>query len=100
LRRERRTKAQPKTESTFIDMVRAGHERIRKTVWANANAYLRIHIVNKGFGPWGYLYDRTSQEGIGEPTPQTMTLFQPGTEEDPGWEPYAGPRDSEDKDSN
>ena len=66
------------------DLGRAGHAyiRFRESIWANPNAYMRLSVLitstqERYLGPWLHLYDRMTQEMIGEPTPQNYLTFYP-----------------------
>jgi hypothetical protein len=53
--------------------------RIRDSRWANPHAYARLRVVQMGhgpraLGPWVHLFDRPTQEAIGEPTPQAVLI--------------------------
>lgn len=71
-----------------------GISRLRDPQWANHHAYVRIDLVEvngvTGHGPWAHLYDRKTQEAIGEPTPQTFLITS--LIDDSG-EPYTGELD-------
>ena len=55
--------------------------RVRDPKWANPDAYLRLSVIEhrdeRSIGPWGHLFDRRSQEAIGEPTPQQLFTMMP-----------------------
>lgn len=79
---------------TITDAVCKKIKRLRRPIWANANAYilLILHEVEgkNYFGPWYYLFDRTCQEVIGEPTPQQILAI---ADETADYEEYLGPLD-------
>ena len=81
------------------EATKQGIKRLRDPRWVNPEAYIRIGIIENGgrrfHGPWGSLYDRKTQEVIGEPTPQKFLLMQ--LLDDNG-EEYKGPLDKDDKD--
>lgn len=64
--------------------------RIRKPVWANPNAYMRLPLMEKGYGPWAELYDDRSQEMMEiRPGSQLVLVLNLGDDKD--WEVYSGP---------
>lgn len=67
--------------------------RIRATVWANDNAYLRLPLMANGtYGPWAELYDdRVQLDVLGvKPGSQKILILSPMADGD-GYEPYTGP---------
>lgn len=80
---------------TINEAIKANIARVRLPIW-NATAYLKIHLVKGGLGPWVELWDRPIQEIIPAPTPQTLPAWDLG--EESRWEESTGERDSEDKD--
>lgn len=50
--------------------------RVRESHWANPQAYARVSVLTmrdgRSLGPWLHLFDRVTQELIGEPTPQAV----------------------------
>lgn len=85
---------------TLTDAFHKNISRVRKTVWINPYAYLRQDILkhesaNERFcGPWCHLFDRKTQELIGEPTPQSILAMYCEADD---WEIYTGPIDENDK---
>ena len=80
---------------TLGDAAKKGIARVRLPIWANKNAYMKIDLVGGGrLGPWGKLYERGTQEAIGEPTPQILSVI--GDTSD-GYEEYTGELDADDK---
>lgn len=87
----------------IIDLLRSGHSRIRRKVWADPHAYLRFNLYlgtqeQCVMGPWARLYERGTQQLLGFPTPQEqlvagMNLTKDSTDD---WEAYLGPLDPED----
>lgn len=75
---------------TIDEAVENGISRVRRPMWSNPNAYVRLDLVDGGRGPWLRLYDRTSQEAIGEPTPQVAPCFNDSLTD---YEEYTGPID-------
>lgn len=72
------------TGQQLIDAVALGESelgfvRCRDAKWANPDAYLRLAVLvidgQRNIGPWAHLYDRATQEAIGEPTPQAFVTF-------------------------
>lgn len=60
--------------------------RFRDPKWANPDAYARLSVVEitgkdgsvgTTIGPWVHLFDRRTQEAVGEPTPQHTPSFMP-----------------------
>jgi len=79
--------------------------RFRDPVWSNPEAYARLSVLvqddRRVLGPWLHLFDRRSQEVIGEPTPQVLmlvgsTLFDPGRFRAYEIEPWTGALDRAD----
>lgn len=74
----------------------AGVSRLRLPVW-NPAAYIKIDIIQQGktrfIGPWFHLYDRATQEAIGEPTPQHALRIG---DNESDYEAYTGPLDKDD----
>jgi len=80
---------------TVKEAVVRGIERLRLEVWADPHAYLKLDLLPGGMsGPWAHLYDRVTQEAIGEPTPQDILAFH--LDSDDRFVAYAGPRDRDD----
>lgn len=78
---------------SLAELQAAGIARFRKPQWSNPGAYLRIDILGDGTrGPWAHLFDRLSQEAIGEPTPQTF-LALALSDDSTGWLPWDGTLD-------
>ena len=90
----------------------AGHAyiRVREPQWANLHAYARFSVLTgagldqpRMLGPWMHLFDRHTQEVIGEPTPQALCLLlQPGGSRgflEANWIVYDGPIDPADQGS-
>lgn len=75
--------------------------RCRDAKWANPNAYIRLSVIRhndiRQLGPWAHLFDRQTQESIGEPTPQAVLTFQPPFNAaaflSGDYEPWTGPLD-------
>jgi hypothetical protein len=64
----------------LVEPFQSGYLRVRLPQWANPQAYVRLYIVGssaggRAFGPWGHLFDRSTQEAIGVATPQEFVLF-------------------------
>lgn len=79
---------------TLDQLTAAGIARFLRPVWADPAAYARIDLTPGGFrGPWMHLYDRRTQEAIGEPTPQHMPCVGDATDD---YEPYHGEPDPAD----
>jgi len=62
--------------------------------WANPEAYMKLVRVGEFHGPVARLYDRQTQEAIGEPTPQEFIATSMAS---PDWMPYTGPLDKADQ---
>lgn len=85
----------------------AGHAyiRCRDPNWASPQAYIRLSVLlhngQRTLGPWAHLFDRVTQEAIGEPTPQaTLTFMPPFNREaffSQEYDPWAGDLDHEDE---
>ena len=65
-----------------LSKVGHGYVRVRDSKWANPDAYLRLSVFLRAengrvLGPWGHLFDRRTQEAIGEKTPQQLLTFAP-----------------------
>ena len=55
------------------EATKSGISRLRRPMWANKNAYIKIDLLEDGFmGPWMHLYDRPMQDLLGESTPQSF----------------------------
>jgi hypothetical protein len=66
--------------------------RIRKPVWTNAHAYLRLPLLDDGqYGPWAELYDDVTQAEVLDVRPGSQRLFVLPMLEEDGYEVYAGP---------
>lgn len=78
---------------TLNEAAKNGINRVRRSMWANPKAYARIDLVSGGMGPWLHLYDRSSQEVIGEPTPQTVLNIGDASDD---YEEYKGEIDPAD----
>jgi hypothetical protein len=52
-----------------------GFIRFREPIWASPACYMRLYVTEHGIGPWGHLFDRPTQQAIGEPTPQVFPTF-------------------------
>lgn len=62
---------------TLQEASEAGISRLRRPMWVNPSAYIKIDLLGNGMlGPWMRLYDRETQSAIGEPTPQVAPLFR------------------------
>lgn len=87
---------------TIAEATKRGIRRLRCPNWVNPEAYIRIDILqDKGkncHGPWMRLFDRVTQERIGEPTPQTVLITIGNTLEADDIVEYTGPRDPADTD--
>lgn len=87
---------------TLKTLVLSGNPRVRCAIWTNPNAYMKFHLTkheDKTFhGPWVELWDRETQELIGEPTPQILLIPGSPLMSDPGngWSVYTGPLDPAD----
>lgn len=86
----------------LLDLATKGHRRARRSIWASPECYLRLprrKCVGDGliiYEIWSFLFDRATQQLIGEPTPQE--LFTPSIDApEDDWEPYSGPIDPEDR---
>lgn len=77
---------------TLSEATKAGITRLRMPIWANPRAYGRIDILDGFMGPWFHLFDRQTQEAIGEPTPQTILVMQVEGQ----FDPYDGQLDEAD----
>ena len=58
------------------------HIRVRDRKWANPQAYMRLSVLQhdhdgRVIGPWAHLFDRQTQQAIGEPTPQAVLTLMP-----------------------
>ena len=79
---------------TLAEAAKAEIARVRLTQWANADAYLKIDLFPGGMcGPWAHLYERKTQEAIGESTPQNLLTMYADC---PDFVPYSGPLDKDD----
>ena len=68
--------------------------RIRASVWANDNAYLRLPLMaNSTYGAWAELYDdRVQLEVLNvKPGSQKICVAVPTMAESDGFDPYTGP---------
>jgi len=63
--------------------------RIRRANWADENTYLKVD------GAFGYLFSRTTQEAIGEPTPQIVSAVLCDLSNGE-WDEYTGVIDKDD----
>lgn len=80
------------------EAVQAGIARVRDPQWANPEAYMLLHLVDGKMGPWILAFDRTTQEAIGQPTPQRIGVWHPWLHTNvKGVVAYTGPRDREDR---
>jgi hypothetical protein len=65
-------------DATVIAVHGIGYLRFHDPVWGNPEAYMRLAVVvtngERHLGPWGSLFDRRTQEVIGEPTPQDILI--------------------------
>ena len=60
---------------TLSEASQQGIQKLRKPQWVT-KAYLQIDLFpNGGHGPWGHLYDKETQQVIGEPTPQHVLVL-------------------------
>ena len=82
---------------TLNQAVELGISRVRRPIWANPKAYVRIDLVGKGMiGPWLHLYDRGFQELMGDTTPQSILNTGDTTSD---YEEYTGELDKADAES-
>ena len=49
---------------TLAECAQKGIDKIRKAHWANPKTYVKIDIIDDGFGPWGHLYDLPIQTDV------------------------------------
>jgi hypothetical protein len=94
------------TGQQLIDSVTSPHVyiRIRDPKWANPDAYLRLSVMvidgDTEIGAWAQLFDRRTQEVIGEPTPQQIltfnSVFNMKAFLEDEVDEYTGPRDTKD----
>lgn len=78
---------------TQDELVKLGVNRFRRAIWACPTDYVRIDIFEGFVGPWMTLWARSTQEAIGEPTPQRLLNVNDNTTD---YLPYNGPRDPKD----
>ena len=67
--------------------------RIRKNIWGNSQAYLRLPLLeNDLVGPWAELYDDAIQANVLDiiPGSQKLCIFFPEVANDDGYEEYTG----------
>lgn len=66
--------------------------RVRKVVWANPTAYLRLPLLAEGYGPWAELYDERVQREVVGVRPGSQRVCVVGVYgDDDGYEVYDGP---------
>ena len=70
-----------------------GIARVRRPMWSN-HAYVKLTVAGGMLGPWMSLYERSTQEAIGEPTPQRALCIGDLTDD---YVEYIGELDVEDK---
>lgn len=75
---------------TLSEAAQTGIRRVRLDRWANADAYLRITIFNGYPAINAHLFERNTQEAIGEPTPQLISILG---DEGTDYVEYQGPLD-------
>jgi hypothetical protein len=83
---------------TIDEAVRLGITKLRAPHWADRTAHIEISVHEVDgknvHGPWVRLYDPSSQESLGEPTPQKIlwfAVFPPGSNTLAEWEVYKDP---------
>jgi len=89
-------------DAAELSTVGHAYIRCREAIWANSNAYIRLSVVvhdgKRLLGPWAHLYDRKTQEAIGEPTPQSLLTVLPPFDRNAflhgDHEPWTGPLDA------
>jgi hypothetical protein len=79
---------------TLAEAARHGIRRVRLAKWAYPTAYLKQDLFGEDRGPWVHLYERATQETIGESTPQTFLVML--VDDEDGFTPYDGPLDPAD----
>jgi hypothetical protein len=70
-----------------------GISRVTKTAWSDGT-YLKINLVDDGYGPWVHLYDRPTQEACGFEIPQSILSWKV---KDNDFTTYEGPLDRGDE---
>ena len=60
---------------TLIEASQKGIDKVRKAIWANPEAYMKIDIVDGKLGPWGHLYDQPTQDALGVESPQNTLII-------------------------
>lgn len=88
--------------TTITEAIKQRIPRIRKAIWANPEAYLRLPLFTDGtHGPWAELYDDRSQVGVLDirPGSQRVCLVVPGIDNENDWETYSGPVSAYENDS-
>lgn len=84
----------------IIEAAPEGVLRVRRATWP-ATSYMVLWVATgtdgrRCLGPWFWLFDRRTQEAIGEPTPQKATTIGWDWRYERGeYEVYAGPLDAE-----
>jgi hypothetical protein len=78
---------------TLADAARQDISRIRLPIWAVPTAYVKLSLSEGRYAWWALLFERRTQEAIGEFTPQQLAIV---FWDSPDWEPYTGALDPAD----
>ena len=66
----------------LTDAASKGITRVRRPVWADETAYLKLDILSDGgMGPWVHLYEPDAQAAIGVKTPQDILAIDDKTDD-------------------
>lgn len=79
---------------TLSEATQQGITRLRRPMWANKNAYLKIQILDGLRGPWAELWSRDEQLLIEAPTPQRIIAIGDQTDD---YVEYRGVIDEQDR---
>jgi len=83
---------------TLTELIRLGHDKVRRAVWQDPDDYLQLHLTQLGdewaVGPWADLYAPV-QEKLGYARPQRIWLMDGEDSTSTDWSPYAGTWDGQ-----